>query len=334
MEGEQPAGLAVLSRERRRQGSVPGLRRPAGQQLLGRRQRVSRRHHATRAGRTSTAATASGRSPIRPIRTPSMSKRRAATSAASIAGRTAARDIQPKAELQREAALQLEHADRASARTRRARSTSARSSCSARATTARPGSGSRRTSPPTIREKQKQEQSGGVTVDNSSAEMHTTIYSISESPKKAERDLGRHRRRQPPAHARRRQDAGRTWSPTCPACRSIVGELGRGGPLRRRHRVRGVRSPHVRRHRAVGLPDHRLRQDLDTRSLRQGARRARLRARDQGGHGQARTALRRHRVRPVDLDRRRPAWAQFKGGDFPAVAVRDMAFQDRDASIW
>src|SRR5438132_4194570 len=31
--------------------------------------------------------------------------------------------------------------------------------------------------------KQKQEQSGGVTVDNSSAEMHTTIYSISESPK-------------------------------------------------------------------------------------------------------------------------------------------------------
>ncbi len=32
-------------------------------------------------------------------------------------------------------------------------------------------------------EKQKQEQSGGVTVDNSSAEMYTTIYSISESPK-------------------------------------------------------------------------------------------------------------------------------------------------------
>ncbi|HME12572.1 MAG TPA: hypothetical protein VKF79_06920 [Candidatus Acidoferrum sp.] len=32
-------------------------------------------------------------------------------------------------------------------------------------------------------EKQKQEESGGVTVDNSYAEMHTTIYSISESPK-------------------------------------------------------------------------------------------------------------------------------------------------------
>ncbi|HYS52384.1 MAG TPA: sialidase [Thermoanaerobaculia bacterium] len=32
-------------------------------------------------------------------------------------------------------------------------------------------------------EKQKQEQSGGVTVDNSSAEMHCTIYAIAESPK-------------------------------------------------------------------------------------------------------------------------------------------------------
>ena len=35
-------------------------------------------------------------------------------------------------------------------------------------------------------EKQKQEESGGVTIDNSSAEMHTTIYSISESPKSAQ----------------------------------------------------------------------------------------------------------------------------------------------------
>src|SRR5207237_766539 len=31
-------------------------------------------------------------------------------------------------------------------------------------------------------QKQKQEESGGVTVDNSVAEMHTTIFSISESP--------------------------------------------------------------------------------------------------------------------------------------------------------
>jgi hypothetical protein len=34
-------------------------------------------------------------------------------------------------------------------------------------------------------QKQRQEESGGITVDNSAAEMHTTIYSISESPKAA-----------------------------------------------------------------------------------------------------------------------------------------------------
>ena len=33
--------------------------------------------------------------------------------------------------------------------------------------------------------KQRQEESGGITVDNSAAEMHTTIYSISESPRAA-----------------------------------------------------------------------------------------------------------------------------------------------------
>ena len=35
-------------------------------------------------------------------------------------------------------------------------------------------------------EKQKQEESGGVTIDNSAAEMNNTIYSISESPKNAQ----------------------------------------------------------------------------------------------------------------------------------------------------
>ena len=34
-------------------------------------------------------------------------------------------------------------------------------------------------------EMQKQEESGGITVDNSAAEMHTTIYSISESAEKS-----------------------------------------------------------------------------------------------------------------------------------------------------
>ncbi len=76
---------------------VPGLRRPAGQQLLGRRLGVSRAASPTRAGRTSTAATASGRSSTRPTRTAVY-----AESQGGYIGRVdrrthAARDIQPKA---------------------------------------------------------------------------------------------------------------------------------------------------------------------------------------------------------------------------------------------
>ncbi len=57
-------------------------------------------------------------------------------------------------------------------------------------------------------EKQKQEESGGVTVDNSYAEMHTTIYSISESPKDAQTiwvgtDDG---------NVQLTRDAGKTWT--------------------------------------------------------------------------------------------------------------------------
>ncbi len=57
-------------------------------------------------------------------------------------------------------------------------------------------------------EKQKQEESGGVTIDNSAAEMHTTVYSISESAKNAQviwvgTDDG---------NVQVTRDAGKTWS--------------------------------------------------------------------------------------------------------------------------
>ncbi|MEO6654630.1 MAG: sialidase [Pyrinomonadaceae bacterium] len=56
--------------------------------------------------------------------------------------------------------------------------------------------------------KQKQEESGGVSIDNSSAEMHTTIYSVVESPKAANliwagTDDG---------NLQVTRDAGKTWS--------------------------------------------------------------------------------------------------------------------------
>src|SRR4051812_15380779 len=59
-------------------------------------------------------------------------------------------------------------------------------------------------------EMQKQEESGGITVDNSAAEMHTTIYSISESPLNADviwagTDDG---------NIQVTRDSGRSWSNT------------------------------------------------------------------------------------------------------------------------
>ena len=146
----KPADLAVLPRERRRPGPVPGLRRAPGQQL-GRRLRVPGRHHQRPLGEPLR------RRRLLDVRRPHRPRRRLRR----VAGRqprprqpqrtSAARDIQPKARLRREAPLQLEHADPPLAERRRARSTSARSSCSARATAATPGSASRPTSRPTTR---------------------------------------------------------------------------------------------------------------------------------------------------------------------------------------
>ena len=119
VEDRQPAGLAVLPRQRRRRGSLPRLRRPAGQQLLGRRFEPIRAASPTRAGKTCTAATASGCSWIRPIRTTCIAETQGGHHrAASTCARHETRDIQPKLgdrgpQALQEAALQLEHADRA-----------------------------------------------------------------------------------------------------------------------------------------------------------------------------------------------------------------------------
>ena len=64
------------------------LRRIAGQQLLGRPVGISRRHHQCAVGKSSSTATASRCSPIRPIPITSTPNTRAATSAGSIATRS------------------------------------------------------------------------------------------------------------------------------------------------------------------------------------------------------------------------------------------------------
>ena len=181
-------------------------------------------------------------------------------------------------------------------------------------------------------EKQKQEESGGITVDNSAAEMHTSIYSISESPKNGQGHLGGHRRRQRAGHARRRQDLDQCGRQRAGTGAELLGVNGRGQPLRRRHGVRHVRPPHVRRHDAVRLQDHRLRQDLDGAAFSRAACAA------------TRTSSRKTRSIPnvlflgtefglwVSVDGG-AHWAQYKGSEFPAVAVRDIVMQPQTSDL-
>ena len=156
-------------------------------------------------------------------------------------------------------------------------------------------------------QKQRQEETGGVTVDNSAAEMHTTIYSISESPQSAGTiwvgtDDG---------NVQLTRDGGKTWT-------NVTGNL-KGVPAASwvswveasRHDAAtayvDVRPPHLRRSRAVGLRDAQFRQDLAAAGDAAGrARRARLRACHQGRPAATEPAVPRHRTRSVGFDRRRP----------------------------
>ena len=150
VEGRKPADLAVLPRERRRPGPVPGLWRPAGQLELGRRQRLPGRHHQQPLGkpvrrRRLLDVQRPGRPRLRLRRVPGRQPRARQPPYAPGArhpadGRAAARSCASTGT--RRCTCR---------RTRRARSTSAPSSCSAPATTARAGIASRRTSRPTIR---------------------------------------------------------------------------------------------------------------------------------------------------------------------------------------
>ena len=154
-------------------------------------------------------------------------------------------------------------------------------------------------------EKQKQEQSGGVTVDNSAAEMHTTIYAIAESPKNARviwvgtddgnvqvtRDGG--------------QDVDERRRRTSPACRRTRGSR----PSRRATSTRARRTRRSTCTRSATCGRTRT-SPTDfgktwTALVAPDGLRARLRARDQGRSRQPEAALPRHRVRPVDLGRRR-----------------------------
>jgi len=183
-------------------------------------------------------------------------------------------------------------------------------------------------------QKQRQEETGGVTVDNSAAEMHTTIYSISESPKAAGTiwvgtDDG---------NVQLTRDAGSSWT-------NVTGNL-KGLP-----QASWVSWVEASRHDAATayatfdrhtFGDHdpwlyvthdygRSWQPLVTPKDARGIR----------GYAHV---IKEDVQQPgllflgtefglwVSIDGGQ-SWAEFKGGKFPAVAVRDLVIQPRDNDL-
>ena len=181
--------------------------------------------------------------------------------------------------------------------------------------------------------RQKQEQSGGITVDNSSAEMNTTIYSISESPRTAGQiwvgtDDG---------NVQLTRDGGRSWSNLTSNLGMPAGnwiswvEASRFDPAvayatNDRHSY-GDMQPYLYRTRDYGRTWQRL-----------------VGPGTPGVRGYAHV-IKEDRLNPnilflgtefglfVSLNAGQ-SWAQFKPNNFPdGVAVRDLAIQDREDDL-
>jgi len=180
--------------------------------------------------------------------------------------------------------------------------------------------------------KQRQEQSGGVTVDNSSAEMHTTIFAIAESPKDpnviwAGTDDG---------NLQVTRDGGKTWTNVVS---KIVG-------LPKNAWVTTVEPGHFDAGTIYATFDLHTFGDMRPyayKSTDYGATWTALIAPDSPVRGYA-------HVIKEDLVNRNllflgtefglwvsvdggKQWAHYKGGDLPAVAVRDLAIHPRDHDL-
>jgi photosystem II stability/assembly factor-like uncharacterized protein len=183
-------------------------------------------------------------------------------------------------------------------------------------------------------QKQRQEETGGITVDNSAAEMHTTIYSISESPRAAGTiwvgtDDG---------NVQVTRDGGKSWI-------NVTGNLEGLPPASwvswveaSRHDAAtayaafdrhtfGDHAPWLYVTRDYGKTWQPLVTPKDPRGVR--------------GYAHV---IREDLQAPnllflgtefglwISIDGGK-AWAAFKGDDFPAVAVRDLVLQPRDNDL-
>jgi len=181
-------------------------------------------------------------------------------------------------------------------------------------------------------EKQKQEQSGGVTIDNSAAEMHGTIYAIAESPKDpnviwAGTDDG---------NLQLTRDGGKTWT-------NVVGNV---PGLPKNAWVSYLDAGHFDAGTAYAAFDLHTFGDMKPyvyRTADFGKTWTALAPADGSMKGYA------HVVREdlvnkdllfvgtelglwVSLDGG-AQWAQYKGGELPNVAVRDLAIHPRDHAL-
>jgi photosystem II stability/assembly factor-like uncharacterized protein len=181
-------------------------------------------------------------------------------------------------------------------------------------------------------EKQKQEESGGVTVDNSDAETHTTIYSISESPKDGQTiwvgtDDG---------NLQLTRDGGKNWT-------NVVGNV---PDLPKASWVSWVEASRFDPATAYAVFDRHTFGDMDPhvyKTTDYGKTWTLLVAKDSGVRGFAHV-IKEDTVSPnllflgtefglwISLDGGEQ-WAQYKGHDFPDVPVRDIVLHERESDL-
>lgn len=181
-------------------------------------------------------------------------------------------------------------------------------------------------------EKQKQEESGGVTVDNSYAEMHTTIYSISESPRDGQTiwvgtDDG---------NLQLTRDGGKSWS-------NVVGNV---PSLPKFSWVSWVEAGLYDAGTAYAAFDRHTFGDMDPhvyKTTDYGKTWTSVVAADTGVRGYAHV-IKEDPVAQnllylgtefglwISLDGGKH-WAQYKGNEFPSVAVRDIVVHPRESDL-
>ncbi len=180
--------------------------------------------------------------------------------------------------------------------------------------------------------KQQQEQSGGVTVDNSSAETHTTIYAIAESPKNPNvvwvgTDDG---------NLQLTRDGGKTWTNVARGIKGLPPQAW----------VSSIDAGHFDEGTVYATFDLHMFGDLRPHAYRSGdygKTWSALVAPDGPVRGYAHV-IKEDLANPdllflgtelglwVSLDGGKQ-WAHYKGGDLPAVAVRDLAIHPRDHDL-